>query len=473
MPHAFLECPSEDVFNEGFGLIRTEFEVTVGFAPEVTTVAAASSPSMTDRGDARGLDLITIDPPGSRDLDQAFTARRAGDGYVVNYAIADVAAFVDPGSSLDSETHRRGVTFYAPDENAPLHPEVLGAGAASLLPNQDTPALLWTIHIDDRGELVDATMERSIVSSRAALSYQEVAADLATDDPDPRHILLREIGLLRLKVERERGGVSLNLPSQEVVDVGDRYVIEYRETLPVEDWNAQISLLTGMAAAQIMVEGGVGILRTLPAPDGGTIEWLRRTSNALSVSYPKNLSYPDWVRGLNSGTPVQAALQSQAARAFRGAGYISFDGDIPLDHKHAALATTYSHVTAPLRRLIDRYTNEIVLALCERRRPEDWALDMLEQVPDLMADAGRRSRSFERALVDFAEVMVLSGRTGERFEAVVTDRRNDRVTLQLTDPAVIARIRNDDVGLGAAIMVKLTDTDPVKRHLDFTVVTDH
>jgi exoribonuclease R len=469
MPRVHLDCPPEAEFNAGFDRIRTEFDVIVAFDADALADAGRAT-ATEDRIDRRDLDLITIDPPGSRDLDQAFTARRDGDGYLVSYAIADTGAFVEPSSALDLATRRRGLTFYAPDVNAPLHPDVLSAGAASLLPDSDTPALLWTLRLDSSGRVVDADVERSLVRSRAALSYQQVADDLAGPAPDLRHVLLSEIGPLRQALERERGGVSLNLPSQQVVDVGDHYAIEYRTPLPVEDWNAQISLMTGMAAARRMLDGGIGILRTLAAPDDSTLEWLRRTSNALSVSYPRRLSYPDWVRSLDSASPIHAALQNQAARAFRGAGYVSFDGDLPDDTGHAALATDYTHVTAPLRRLIDRYSNEIVLAICAGRRPEGWALDMLEAIPDLMADASRRNKAFERALVDFAEVMVLSGQVGQRFEAIVTDRRDERVTLQLLDPAVIVRLRNRDLGLGSTVTIELTRVDQTERRLEFVVI---
>ena len=472
MPHVHLDCPPDVAFERGFARIREEFDVEVGFDPAVLAEAERATARDTDRRDARHLDLITIDPPGSRDLDQAFTAEPAGDGHVIHYAIADVGAFVAPGGRLDAATHERGLTFYAPDVDAPLHPPVLGTGAASLLPGQDAPAVLWTIHVDDEGHVTDAGAQRAVVRSRAALTYREVAEDLATDAPDPRHLALREIGLRRLALERERGGVSLNLPSQEIVDLGDRYAIEYRDTLPVEDWNAQISLLTGMTAADIMLDAGVGVLRTLAPPDDATIEWLRRTSNALSVSYPKDMSYPDWVRSLSGGGPVAAALQNQAARAFRSAGYTAFDGERPADPGHAALATTYSHVTAPLRRLVDRYANEIVLAACAGGRPASWAIDMLDSLPDLMTDASRRNKAFERALVDFAEVVVMSGREGDRFAAIVTDRREDRVTLQLREPAVIVRLDHDDLALGATVEIELTSVDIHGGRLEFTVVDD-
>jgi exoribonuclease R len=110
----------------GLAAIREELGVPGDFPPEAVREAedAARAP-LPQRDDRRGLELFTIDPPGSMDLDQAMALSRSGDGYRIDYAIADVAAFVQPGGALDAEAHRRVVTRYLPDGNAPLHPRVL------------------------------------------------------------------------------------------------------------------------------------------------------------------------------------------------------------------------------------------------------------------------------------------------------------------------------------------------------------
>ena len=132
------------------------------------TAPAASTP--------RHLSFVTLDPAGSMDLDQAFALEADGDDVVLFYAIADVAAFVARGSPLDAEAWRRGVTIYAPDGRAPLHPTVLSEGAASLLPDVDRLAVLLTVAIDPKGEAMLRSAERAVVRSRAKLAY-----DTATD----------------------------------------------------------------------------------------------------------------------------------------------------------------------------------------------------------------------------------------------------------------------------------------------------
>lgn len=469
MPGIHFYFPTEREFVRGFQRIREEHEVAADFSPEVeaAALAAAKVPVFDGRRDMRDVPLVSVDPAGSRDLDQAFHAARSGDGYRLHYAIADVAHFVEADGLLDAAARGRGVTFYAPDEKEPLHPDILNEGAASLVPDEDRPAVVWTHDLDVYGTLLDTRVERAIVRSRQALSYEQVDADLDSPRPEERNILLREIGIALQKKEATRGGASLRLPAQEIVREDGSYALAFRESLPVENWNAQLSLLTGMAAAKIMVDNKVGLLRTLPKPTKKTIGWLRRCSRAMGVSYPDDLAYPDWVRGLDTSIPDEAALMTQAARAFRGAGYVGFDGALPDETGHGAIGADYAHVTAPLRRLIDRFANEIVLAVTAGQRPPGWVLEALDTIPDTMVNASRRERAFERAMIDFAESLTLANRVGEVFPAIATDVDDDTVTLQIRNPAIVARLEASGVGLGDDIEVRLTAADPEKRSVSF------
>lgn len=146
----------------GVAALRDALGVPDAFGPAALAEAerAASDHPWPER-DATDLPFVTIDPPGSTDLDQAVYIERDGDGYVVHYAIADLPTFVVPGGALDAETRERGQTLYAPNERTPLHPAALSEGAASLLPGQDRPALLWRLQVDAAGALVGTHVERA------------------------------------------------------------------------------------------------------------------------------------------------------------------------------------------------------------------------------------------------------------------------------------------------------------------------
>ncbi len=156
--------------------------------------------------------------------------------------------------------------------------------------------------------------------SRAKLSYTGAQADLDAGRGGEQLELLRTVGTLRQQIEVQRGGVSLSVPEQEIVATDQRWELAYRAPLPVEDWNAQLSLATGMAAAALMLKAGVGILRTLPPARDGSIAKLRRTASALGISWPHAMGYPEFVRSLSASVPAHAAMLNACTMLFRGAG---------------------------------------------------------------------------------------------------------------------------------------------------------
>ena len=514
--------------------LRARYEVPTAFPPEALAEAEAAATSWAQDGparllaegarDARDLDLVTIDPPGSMDLDQAVLLERlsaqtetgsaadrttdtAATGHVsglsatyrIHYAIASLATFVTPGGALDDELSRRGETIYAPDAATPLHPEVLSHGAASLLEDVDRPACLWTIDLDARGEVVSARVERALVRSRARLTYGQVQAaidgegTLPSSAPTDLPGLLAEIGRLRLEREVVRGGISMTTPEQvvEVTEVAESagdsesaeapgpsgYRLAYRVPVPAEQYNAQISLLTGMCAARIMVERGVGILRTLPPARSEDYARLRRVAAALGIDWPAAQPYSEFVRGLDHAVPAHAAFMDQAMSLFRGSGYLAFGAGgvgVPADDEasdteeavHSAIAARYAHVTAPLRRLVDRYGEEVCIAACAQAPVPEWVLQALPDLPDVMEQTGKRARAIGRGALTVLEALVLRGHEDEVFDGVITSEREGRGELVLTEPAVVTEVRRgsgqsgDRLPIGERVRVRLLSADP-------------
>ena len=523
--------------------LRARYEVPTAFPPEALAEAEAAATSWAQDGparllaegarDARDLDLVTIDPPGSMDLDQAVLLERlsaqtetgsaadrttdtAATGHVsglsatyrIHYAIASLATFVTPGGALDDELSRRGETIYAPDAATPLHPEVLSHGAASLLEDAERPACLWTIDLDERGEVVSARVARALVRSRARLSYAQVQAAIDGQGALPQEApadlpeLLAEIGRLRLEREAARGGISMTTPEQvvEVTETAEAtevpgavspaadpdsaerpgpagYRLAYRVPVPAEQYNAQISLLTGMCAARIMVERGVGILRTLPPARSEDYARLRRVAAALGIDWPAAQPYSEFVRGLDHAVPAHAAFMDQAMSLFRGSGYLAFGAGgvgVPADDEasdteeavHSAIAARYAHVTAPLRRLVDRYGEEVCIAACAQAPVPEWVLQALPDLPDVMEQTGKRARAIGRGALTALEALVLRGHEDEVFDGVITSEREGRGELVLTEPAVVTEVRRgigqsgDRLPVGERVRVRLLSADP-------------
>lgn len=443
-----------------FDAIRERMGVVTEFPAEVEAEARQAATGFARPGrDDTDVPFVTIDPPGSTDLDQAVHIAREGAGFRVRYAIADVPAFVVPGGALDAETRRRVQTYYLPDERAPLHPVVLSEGAASLLPGRDRSAYVWDIRLNVDGEPVDVDLERAMVRSVAQLDYPSVQAELDSGQVTDHVRLLETVGRLRLDREADRHGASLSLPDQEVSELDGRFVLNYRPVRPVEEYNAQISLLTGMVAASIMIEGKIGVVRTMPPPPSEAVEDFRRQAAALGVAWPHGLPYGAFLHTLDVTDPRHLALVHQAAQLFRGAGYTSFAGQVPEQTTHAALAAPYTHVTAPLRRLVDRFGLVTCHSLRQGGPVPEWVAAALAELPDVMAAGDRSARAVERACTDSVEAAVLAERMGSHLDAVVVGTRGEHdVLVQVTEPAVLAKAEGR-AAAGDTVRVRVDGAD--------------
>jgi exoribonuclease R len=283
--------------------------------------------------------------------------------------------------------------------------------------------------------------------------------------------LLPELGKLLIARALDRGAVSLPLPDQEIERHGDSWRLVLKPHVPSEEWNAQVSLLTGCAAAQIMLQGRVGLLRTMPGPPIEAIARLRTAAKGLGIEWPDGMTVGQVLARVNPSEPEAAAFVDEAAELMRGAGYTPFSGELPADPLHSAVAAAYAHVTAPLRRLADRYVTEVCLALYEGREVPEWAAQALPKLPEVMSASDRVAGTAERSAVDLVEATVLSGREGEVFPAVVveTDERRPLATIAVTDPVVRARC-DGDLTAGTRIQARLTTADVVKRVVRFAAV---
>ena len=464
----------------GLTALRAELDVPVEFPAAVlaeATARSSSGPLPAERVDARDVPLVTIDPPGSMDLDQALHVERRGPGFRVRYAIADVAAWLVPSGAVDDEARRRVTTLYAPDSRTPLHPPLLSEGAASLLPGQDVPAALWQIDLDADGEPAAVAVRRAVVRSRARLTYDEAQTTIdagtglaAADGP---LALLRRVGELRGAAERARGGITLPMPEQEVELAPDgTWHLVSRRTLPVEEWNAQISLLTGICAARLMLDARVGVLRTLPDSRPADVARLRRTALALGVDWPQDALVGDVVAGLDAADPKQAAVLTDATTLLRGAAYVAFDGETPEHPRHGAIAAPYAHVTAPLRRLVDRFATQVCLAVAADDEPADWVRAALPSLPELMTAGDRRASAYERGCLDLVEAALLTGREGDEFDGMVVDASDDgtKGVLQLAEPVVHAKVAGERLAAGTRRRVRLVEADVAHRTVRFEVV---
>lgn len=408
--------------------------------------------------DLSGSEFITIDPEGATDLDQAVCISRSGDGYRLLYAIADVPAYVEPGGNVDAEARRRGQTLYLPENRIPLHPTVISEGAASLFAGQDRSAFVWDFLLDSNAAVLSVSVARARVRNREQWSYEDAQQSLDSDAPDPTLALLREIGRGRQALELQRGGASLNRTEQTVVKQNGSLTLERRQTLPIERWNAQVSLMTGMAAADIMLTGRIGLLRTMPAADDDALARFRRQTVALGFPWHPNIPYGEYLASLDPAEPRHRAIQHAASSLFRGAGYTVVSGERPESVIQAAIGAPYAHTTAPLRRLVDRFALVICEALCAGNQPPSWVVEALPTLPKLMSSSDQLASTLDRRILDSVEAALLAPHVGEEFTATVISAKQGRGTIQLVEPAVDVSCEGDLVAGTTVRAVLVTAT---------------
>lgn len=170
----------------------------------------------------------------------------------------------------------------------------------------------------------------------------------------------------------------------------------------------------------------MGILRTLPPASDDRVAALRAVSSELRHPWRDGQTYADRVRSIDTRRH-RPALRCSRRRCAPTAGpdMPSCRGTPRQHHEHAALAAPYVHVTAPLRRLVDRFANQIVLDLVAGREVSAWVVDALDDLPGLMARATQRAAAIDRAAADLVDAVVLRGRVGQVLPTVTVDRRDD------------------------------------------------
>jgi exoribonuclease R len=472
-------------FRDGFAKLRDDFDVPASHPAEVDAAAesaaarafdvvapAAGEPGPWQHVDRTDVEFLSLDPASSTDLDQAFAVELAGDDVILRYAIADVGWFVRHGDVIDREAWKRGVTVYMPDGRAGLHPSRLAEDAASLLPGAPKPAIVFVVRIAGDGSVRLDGVERSMIRNRAKLAYTTVTA---ADLPDAFPELSRRIE----RAERDRGAERIQWPEQEVVHTErGGFELQFRPRNESENQNAAMSLATNIAIADALWTAKTGLFRTMPPVDDRHLSRLRHSARAFGLDWPGSMSLTEFERSLKQDDPRTSAFQLAIRRASGGASYTSYDDIVaeggPADGGvkdgkpwHSALAATYVHATAPLRRLADRYVVEATLAIANGRAVPDEIQSAFSELPVAMQSGDMLASKVDRAAIDLAEAIVLQGREGSVFDAIVTDRDERGARIQISEPAVVARVVARGIDPGEKIRVKLVLVDLGERSVEF------
>lgn len=449
------------ILADGLAAIREQYQLLETFPPEVITeVEAAVTRPLSDHKDRTDMHFVTLDPASSQDLDQAFAIEVHGASIICHYAIADVGWFVDDGGAMDREAWERGTSQYLPDGKISLYPPILSEGAASLLPDVVRPAILFSTRIEADGMAALESVERVTIRSRAKLGYETVRP---SDLPDGFDELERRIAA----AETARGAHRSDPPEQEVVAHDGHYDLQLSPQHPAEQKNAALSLASNLAVADALLKHRTGLFRVMPEPGGWALKRLRNTAKAMGIDWPKGREAPEMEVSLDPAHPDQAALLLAIRKASPGASYEQYrEGAKPW---HAAMAASYAHSTAPLRRLADRYVVMAAYAVANGRPVPAEITQAFDRLPRVMARADALGGNIQRAVIDLAEAIVLKDRIGETFAAVVTDVDQRGPRIQLCGLPVVSRLKDVELEAGASVKVRLDEADPETRRIIFSV----
>ncbi|HEX3090890.1 MAG TPA: RNB domain-containing ribonuclease, partial [Ilumatobacteraceae bacterium] len=322
------------------------------------------------------------------------------------------------------------------------------------------PAVVFSVRVDADGQAELDGAERSLIHSTAKLAYETVRpAQL----PDAFPELARRIAI----AEEARGAARVEPLEQEVraLEAGSSqhggYDISFRPRLKSEDDNAAMSLATNLAVADMLYAAHTGLFRVMAEPDARAEQRLRHTARALGIEWPADTDLRDFERSLNGQEPKPAALLMAIRRAGGGASYVPFSAE--QRPWHAAMAATYSHATAPLRRLADRYVVMATLAIANGRPVPADITAAFTKLPEVMRRADDTANQIERAVIDLAEVALLSTQTQRTLPAVVTDVDDRGARIQLCKLPIVSRVDAHNVQPGDDIRVRLVSADIPSR----------
>ena len=323
------------------------------------------------------------------------------------------------------------------------------------------------------GEGTAVGVYRALVRSQERHDYEGVQRAVDSGSADERLMLLKEVGEKRIAFERRRGGASLPMPEQEVAeDEQGHYRLYFRPPLEAEDWNAQISLMTGMAAAEMMIKGGVGILRTMPEADQNAVGRFRQAARALGAASGRQAGLREFLRALDQADPRHLALIHEPPRcsgrglhALRGrrAGAVrARRGGPPLRPRDGA--------PAPARRPLRPRGVRSALA---RGRGAGLGAGVAAHPAGDHGGLGPEGGGGGAGLRRRRGGGGLEDRVGDTFPAGVVDLNGTgerQAVVQVQEPAVLARA-DGQAELGAAVTVRLVEAEIASSTVRFEIVS--
>jgi ribonuclease R len=432
-------APGVDVLS-----IVRKYHLPTEFPPDVLEQAERISETVdaqqiAGRADLRSQFIVTIDPDDARDFDDAIHVEKlANGGWQLGVHIADVAAYVEPGSALDREARRRGNSVYLPDRVIPMLPERLSNGVCSLKPEVDRLTHSVFIQFDKRGVTKTARFARSVIRSAHRLTYKEAHAILMSSPRDQLaerlHVAWELAALLRRK-RFEQGALDLDFPEAKIwVDSRGKPVrLERVENDESHQLIEEFMLAANEAVARELKKRAIPtIYRVHENPDPEKLAEYREF--ALSFGYKVgDLTHRAELQRLLAeirGKPEEQALKVGLLKSLKRARYD------PQSLGHYGLAkTNYLHFTSPIRRYADLVVHRALGGDAALRRPYHIGMAEIASIAEHISGTERNAADAEIDATQMKKLeffqQQLAGRKPQIFSATVVDIRNYGLMVEL------------------------------------------
>jgi ribonuclease R len=390
-----------------------------------SSVTAAASRGRTD---LRHKALVTIDGADARDFDDAVFCTRTPSGWKLTVAIADVAAYVKPGTPLESEARLRGTSVYFPQRVLPMLPEKLSNGLCSLRPDEDRLCMACELQVGRDGQISRSRFFEAVMRSAARLTYDEVAAAVVERDAQARRTLsdiiehLDELHALytALKRARERrGAIDLDTREARIVFGADQKI----ESIGSQTRNdahrliEECMIAANVAAAHFLERHRIPALYRVhdrPAPDkvAELREFLNEVGMKLAGGARPEARHFAALLKRTAGRDDGELIQSVLLRSLAQAAYS------PRNIGHFGLGLkSYAHFTSPIRRYPDLLVHRAIKHLINKRSGErfDYDTDALVSLGAHATMAERRADDATRDAVSWLKCEYMLDHVGECF----------------------------------------------------------
>jgi ribonuclease R len=476
--------------------------------PSDVLAAAERIPQTVDqqmidgREDLRGQFIVTIDPDDARDFDDAINVERlAGGGWRLGVHIADVAAYVTPGSPLDKEALRRGNSVYLADRVIPMLPERLSNGVCSLNPDVDRLTHSAFINFTNDGRTKSVRFARSVIRSSRRLTYRQAFAILQQKPNDQLserlHVAWELASLLRKNRFRD-GSLDLDFPEVKVWldETGKPVRLERVENDESHQLVEEFMLAANEAVARELKNRSIpSIYRVHEDPDPEKLAEYREF--VLSHGYKAgDLTHRAELQRLlasTRGKPEEQALKIGLLKSLKRARY----APQPLGH-YGLAKNNYTHFTSPIRRYADLVVHRV---LAERDQPRRARADVAQitSIAEHISTTERVAADAENDSVKMKKLEFFQRQLDEKkpqvFRAVVLEVRNYGMLVELPDVLLtglihvsslpddfyifqapqrrlIGRQSKRRFSVGDELRVYVARVDVFKRQVDFAIASD-